>query len=101
MKHKHAELIKAWADGAEIQKIYIGVFPSEEQWDDDPSPDWDDDRWYFRIKPEEKKPVVRWLWASFCQMDKSWKCGERFYSDAEMNKVGLVKLEWSRTEFPE
>jgi len=98
MKHKHADLIHAWADDKSIRLQSYGE--SEGQWFDDYDPSWSEDIKY-RIKPEEKKPVVRWMWASFCQMDKSWKCGERFYSDAEMNKVGLVKLEWSRTEFPE
>lgn len=52
--HKHAELIKAWADGAEIEgfseldqkwKLFIGA------------PDWHDERKY-RIKPELKQDVV-------------------------------------------
>jgi len=49
MKHKHAELIKQWADGAEIQckNVY-------NEWLDSDSPSWDDDTEY-RLKPEEKK----------------------------------------------
>jgi len=49
--HKHAELIKAWADGAEIQYRY---YMNEE------NPDWNLDREY-RIKPEPKPDVVRYL----------------------------------------
>lgn len=94
MKHKHADLIHAWADGAEIQELYDG------RWvDTDPS-------WYasveYRIKPEEKKPVVRWLWAL-----KGVDCyviSTAFYSDTESEQLfrdNPIKLEWSRTEFPE
>ena len=49
--HKHAELIKAWADGAEIQ-YWNG---SIEQWKDG---DREEMSWYedyqYRIKPEPK-----------------------------------------------
>ena len=46
-QHKHAELIKAWADGAEIQYLYAG-----NEWRDctDNSPIWNQDTLY-RIKP--------------------------------------------------
>ena len=51
--HKHAELIKAWADGAEIE-----VRDSSE-WQETTTPTW---RCYFeyRIKPEPKPDVVRY-----------------------------------------
>lgn len=55
--HKHAELIKAWADGAKIQEC---VGP--DQW-------WDDDEpaWYptitYRIKPEPKPDIVKSFYA--------------------------------------
>ena len=48
MKHKHSELIKKWADGAEIQwKDKNG------QWEDMGEPLWYEKHEY-RIKPEEK-----------------------------------------------
>lgn len=91
--HKHAELIKAWADGAEIQ-----IFDPESQaWVDDDLPIiWHDDMRY-RIKPEEKKLVVRWLWTNDCgDMTRN------LYSEDEIKGISScnVKLEWSRTEFP-
>lgn len=46
--HKHAELIKAWADGAEIQEC---VGP--DQWWDDENPSWHPDVAY-RIKSQPK-----------------------------------------------
>jgi hypothetical protein len=53
MKHKHAELIKAWADGAEIQ--FYNVFT---QWVDVDNPEWKEGCLY-RIKPELKCDIVR------------------------------------------
>lgn len=43
--HKHAELIKAWADGAVIEYFYSGV------WRENGRPSWCEDGMY-RIKPE-------------------------------------------------
>ena len=49
--HVHAELIKAWADGAEIQmKAYDG------SWIDDDDPCWSSWDFEFRIKPQAPKP---------------------------------------------
>ena len=51
--HKHAELIKAWADGAEIE------FKSrpEMAWETYDCPSWYD-YYEYRIKPEPKPDVV-------------------------------------------
>ena len=53
MKHKHAEIIKAWADGAEIQ--YLCHLESEKRvWMDCVNaPNWYTD-FEYRIKPEPK-----------------------------------------------
>ena len=48
--HKHAELIKAWADGAEIQ--YTSSLDYDE-WTDCPAPQWGEQSFY-RIKPKQK-----------------------------------------------
>lgn len=50
MKHKHSKLIKAWADGAEIQVKHARL----ETWHDLDTPLWKDDRQY-RIKPKTLK----------------------------------------------
>ena len=51
--HKHAELIKAWADGAEIQaKLEDG------SWGDSLNPCWFIHSEY-RIKPESKPDIVK------------------------------------------
>ena len=53
MKRKHAKLIKAWADGAEIEVL------DNDSWRESKFPSWNDDLSY-RIKPEPVK-VVRYL----------------------------------------
>ena len=55
--HKHAELIKAWADGAEIE-AYLG----SGLWDSVHSPLWDIGTTY-RIKPQPKPDVTQ-----FCNL---------------------------------
>ena len=49
--HKHAELIKAWADGAEIERRY-----SKDCWQLVTNPLWDEDAEY-RIKKNVVKTV--------------------------------------------
>jgi hypothetical protein len=51
MKHKHNELIKAWADGAKIQLVRNGIWSDE--WFDVETPDWSEHEEY-RIKPKNK-----------------------------------------------
>jgi hypothetical protein len=51
---KHAELIKAWADGAVIQQYK----PHLDEWHDtSPYPVWDE-RVEYRIKPEPKPDIA-------------------------------------------
>ena len=53
-QHKHVELIKAWADGAEIQ-LY-----EEDQWHDIHQPAWKLDEKY-RVKPEIKTDFTKYF----------------------------------------
>ena len=52
--HKHAELIKAWADGAEIECRDCRV------WYHAKDPKWQEDMEY-RIKPKTKPDIVKTL----------------------------------------
>jgi hypothetical protein len=90
MKHKHAELIKAWADGAEIE-----VKNKNNNWSDVCIYAWNPDVEY-RIKPEEKQTVVRYLWATDVSILSIFATEE----EAAQHPTKLLKLEWSRTEFP-
>lgn len=61
-RHKHADLIHAWAEGAEIE----GRHHNDEEWQSLNGADcvtWSVDCQY-RIKPEKKPDVVRYLRAS-------------------------------------
>lgn len=49
--HKHADLIRAWADGAEIECLLTGL------WIKAPNPNWGID-YEYRIKPEPKPDVI-------------------------------------------
>jgi hypothetical protein len=95
--HKHAELIKQWADGAEIE------------WKFDETGTWmdfnDGHGFYngaiYRIKPEENKPVVRWK-CVYKSANGYWTETNYFYTDEEIKQCkGHTKLEYTRQEFPE
>ena len=49
MKHKHADLIHAWADGVEIEYFHNGC----KAWYKAPNPQWNEDT-EFRVKPKEE-----------------------------------------------
>ena len=97
--HKHAEIIKAWADGAEIQ---VKSALSNEWVDVLRNFTWSEN-YEYRIKPEEKKPVVRWLWAS--KIQDQWSISVYFHTEKEakqlLGRYRCTKLEYTRTEFPE
>lgn len=58
--HKHAEVIKAWADGAEIQ--YRSPESMSISWNDTKDPAWNVE-FEYRVKPQPKKcvPYKRYL----------------------------------------
>jgi hypothetical protein len=60
MKHKHAELIKAWADGAEIEFQNPGI---KCIWHDDETPHWHE-LLVYRIKPTPKPDSVAHFYAN-------------------------------------
>lgn len=102
--HKHAELIHAWADGAEVERLTeIGDWLP-----DNDTPEWLEDVVY-RIKPKE--PVVRWLWVFTTETSDGWRIFGRMASEEEMQVftdpwidgpyTKYKKLEWSRQEFNE
>lgn len=87
MKHKHAEAIIAWANGAEIEFR----FNSECQWHEVKNPQWETHNEY-RVVTKEKKKVTKWLWVRPDGVITS-----RFYPEA--HNTYSIKIEWSATEF--
>jgi hypothetical protein len=55
-QHKWHKEIKAWADGAEIERWYWQF----EEWRAELNPNWDE-RYEYRIKPEPKPDVIKYL----------------------------------------
>ena len=74
--HRHAELIKAWADGAEIQSKNL-----DGTWQDDNEPWWDG-LVHFRIKPKTKPDLI--LYGSNDENSVIDLSTERFSSDEFM-----------------
>lgn len=91
--HKHADLIHAWAGGAQIEmKTKTGHWLQT-------YPLWDEEIEY-RIKPEVKKTVVRWKWAYKNSFGR-WIEVEQFYAEHELDPTEFVRLEYTRQEFSE
>ena len=96
--HKHAALIHAWADGAEIQK-----FCGDGWYDDSDTPEWYEDVKY-RIKP---RTVKREGWVNLCRYE-----GERIHARSviydnfagatkhkdHVGHIATVKIEWEEVE---
>ena len=54
---KHAELIKAWADGAIIERLWTDPHHKDQAWLIDNEPDWSEYEKY-RIKPEPRPDIM-------------------------------------------
>lgn len=60
--HKHAELIKAWADGAEIEEQFDG-----RGWEEFDDGHWmEEDGWEYRIKPEPRPDYFNLFYVTKC-----------------------------------
>lgn len=96
-KHKHCELIKAWADGAEIQYRE----DSARMWTDIINPLWDV-MFEYRIKP---RTVKREGWINLYKVNYGIKPGvDIFDTEADARRMALprtvatVKVEWEEEE---
>lgn len=105
--HKHAAIIKAWADGAEIEcssnKGKTWNFVRDPCW----HPDVD-----YRVQP--KPPIKKYLWAYCKRLDGVAKITQFYYENAEsfvknefLNQLGTPSFHWiqridaSEKEFPD
>jgi len=97
-QHKWAKEIKAWADGAEIEKTWTGF----QSWTTTEFPEWQDSTLTFRIKPQDickcqkqtcsalKEPQYLYVAKSLdgytsCSLDPTINTG--------WNYIGKIKLE--------
>lgn len=108
--HKHAELIKAWADGAIIQSRVKGDSGQWLIWDEIHTPAWfTDDDIEYRIKPKEKQKVKMWQWVYKDHYGGYIELTQQFYESKEdasqdyrMTHTGceevLFKADWTEIE---
>lgn len=90
--HKHAALIKAWADGAEIERWFASVG----KWLYTANPNWDV-KYQYRVKPEPKPDVVFGRNAylnsdGYLLMDLLNKPNIRFTFDGETGKLKKAEV---------
>jgi hypothetical protein len=84
-KHKHSELIKAWADGAEIQMYYEEKHDQfgKDDWIDISNPTWDEDKKY-RLKPKKKpKTKIVYEWMYKIGRFEEWYISSRLLTEGE------------------
>lgn len=79
--HKHAEVIKAWADGAEIQSK-----DASGNWRDRVYPEWSISLEY-RVKPKE--PIVRYACASYIDYDA-------YSTEGSLHNLEETKTHWTK-----
>jgi hypothetical protein len=95
-KHKHAEVIKAWADGAEIEikgdSVWYSIKPPTFL-----------EHCEYRIKPETKPDCFRYIGVCFANgsttnlrqvepCNVAWDCAIKITFDGETNKPKSVEL---------
>ena len=66
MQHKWHKEIKAWADGAEIEFRYVNRLVHKDDWEYCDYPDWNDNQFSFRIKPQPKEPQYLYVYKHEC-----------------------------------
>lgn len=91
MKHKHAELIKAWADGATIE---VRDYGNSREWEETTHPMWCI-RFEYRIKPEPKPDVVSYIYARgghFCEERYGEHHNLKLTFDGETGKLKAAEV---------
>ena len=89
-RHKHCEVIKAWAEGAEIQ------VKGSDGWEDT-TPLWHSHNEY-RIKP---RTVKREGWVNVYGLPAPayiWDSEEQANLVAGSNRITCIRIEWEETE---
>jgi len=80
MKHKHADLIKKWADGAQLEVKMNNIWHPVERFD----PFWTNPAYEFRIKPENIVEI--WTIKDGIEVKATWS-----HDKTELKAVELVK----------
>ncbi len=94
MAHKWAKEIHAWADGAIIQCLYVGMLSCDEEWQDDEFPEWHHDDYEFRIKPTPKEPQYLYVYKRIDGSGMVWDFSDSpNESHPQWKCTGKIKLE--------
>ena len=86
--HKWAKEIKAWADGAEIQWVHSAEPIGE--WKTAHMPNWNDDNYEYRIKPQPKEPQYLYVYEDIGGINIT---SDKNYATKDMEYLGKIKLE--------
>jgi hypothetical protein len=96
-QHKWHKEIKAWADGAEIEKRIINIDGDWSEWYQNENLEWDDNTTEFRIKPQPKEPQYLYVWNVFGKIvltqDKNGIVIDTWDPKVLPKYVGKIKLE--------
>lgn len=88
--HKHAELIKAWADGAEIECRNKNF---QDSWSPLMEGCWDREFLEFRIKPQPKPDVVEHM-SIYRNLNRRYESERPVGERVDYVYVGNVQLTW-------
>jgi hypothetical protein len=91
-QHKWAKEIKAWADGAEIERRHRNTNGMWSEWALLVSQEWYEQEWYeYRIKPQLKEPEYLYVFSHITSI------GVHFKQHNKLNPneiyIGKIKLE--------
>ena len=101
MRHKHADLIIAWANGAEIQKERKHFSDTPAFWEDDHNPTWRKEDNY-RLKPKTKTiRYKRYLCRENGNIVVRTICQSSHYGEAVDYSVKWIDTEWQEIEVDE
>ena len=92
--HKHAELIKAWADGHEIEETYAGQGDNGAAGWHAFEGNWDKNYTVFRIKPEPKPDIVGYFTIAPHSNYDNWPRRKNIKAtfDGKTNKLKAVEV---------
>lgn len=88
--HKHAELIKLWADGAEIECRNKNF---QDSWSPLMEGCWDREFLEFRIKPEPKPDIVEEM-SVYRNMNREFEAQRFNFERFDAGYIGDMRLTW-------
>lgn len=88
--HKHADVIKAWADGKDIE--FLDTLSREMTWRDATRPSWSLDTEY-RVKPKFKPDVVEEM-SVYRNLSRRFDAQRGVGERVDVGFIGNMRLTW-------